>query len=112
MATDTRLQRDLTALVDQAQRARLDRALKAAPAAPGIGPATKRKAIAAASSVVGGTGSGIASPLTENTTKREYYAVQTVASTDGVITVRVRRVKKIVMKDANNRVVEFRYGNA
>lgn len=53
---------------------------------------------------------GIASPLTEpDVTAREYHDTQLVTSADGLFTLPVKPVKKLVMADANGAevVIEF-----
>lgn len=49
-----------------------------------------------------GGGTGIASPLTETDyAAREYWPEQTLTSVDGLLSFRVRAIKKIVQEDAN-----------
>jgi len=48
-------------------------------------------------------GGGVASPLNETDyTAREYWTEQTVASSDGLLSFRVKAIKKIVQTDANS----------
>jgi hypothetical protein len=50
----------------------------------------------------GGTGAGIASPLTETSyTAREYWPEQTLLSSDGLLSFKVKPIKKIVQTDAS-----------
>ena len=50
-----------------------------------------------------GTGGGIASPLTEASyAAREYWPVEVLTSSDGLLTFRVKPIKKIVQADAND----------
>jgi hypothetical protein len=59
------------------------------------------------------TGVGIASPLTEGSAStREYYDQQLLPSTDGLVWIRWKSVKKITMTDANSAevVMEFKNG--
>lgn len=58
----------------------------------------------------GGTGDGVASPLVETAyAAREWHPDATLLSTDGLIALRVKRIKTIVMADANSREVVFEY---
>jgi hypothetical protein len=62
----------------------------------------------------GGTGSGIASPLTELTKvvdgntvpDRDYYPDQTLTSSDGLFSFEVRPINKLKLTDANDALVE------
>jgi len=50
-----------------------------------------------------GTGSGIASPLTETAyTDRQYHPDQTLLSTDGLLSFKVKPLKQLTQKDAND----------
>lgn len=53
---------------------------------------------------------GIASPLTEIGT-REYHPAVLVASSDGIFTLQIEHVKKLIMQDANDDSHEFNYLN-
>ena len=56
----------------------------------------------------GGEKGGIASPLTETSyAAREFHATQTITSTDGLFTLKIKPVKKIKFKDAGNADVEI-----
>lgn len=55
-------------------------------------------------------GAGIASPLTEIGT-REYHPAVLVASSDGIFSLQIEHVKKLVMQDANDDSHEFNYLN-
>lgn len=60
-----------------------------------------------------GTGGGIASPLTEGSAStREYFDQQLLPTTDGMVWIRWRSVKKITMADANDAevILEFKNG--
>ena len=55
---------------------------------------------------------GIASPLTEpNVTAREYHETQLVTSADGLFTLPVKPVKKLVMADANGSEVVLKFND-
>lgn len=48
------------------------------------------------------TGGGIASPLTEaDYDTREYWAEKTITSSDGLLSFRIKPIKKIIQADAN-----------
>lgn len=50
-----------------------------------------------------GGGGGVASPLTETDyNTREYWAEQTLTSSDGLLSFRVKAIKKLVQTDANS----------
>lgn len=60
-----------------------------------------------------GTGGGIASPLTEGSAStREYFDQQLLPTTDGMVWIRWKSVKKITMADANDAevILEFKNG--
>lgn len=59
-----------------------------------------------------GTGGGIASPLTEpDAATREYFDQVLLPTTDGLVWVRWKSLKKINMVDANNSPVAFEFKN-
>lgn len=66
-----------------------------------------------------GSGGSIASPLTETTATvsghevpvRTYYTERTINSTDGLFTLKVKDVKQINFKDANDAEVVFNFAD-
>lgn len=61
---------------------------------------------------VSGGGGGIASPLTEpDIEAREYYQSQLLTSSDGLFTLEVAPIKKLVMQDANSAEVVFQFAD-
>jgi hypothetical protein len=109
--SDTRLQSDIKAIVDGANGGKVDRSLPPASGVSSIGDAVKTTPIGAGQpspeSVDSGP-SGISSPLTEDDyTKREWFEPETIVSTDGIISMRVRRLKKLRMKDSAGLPVDF-----
>lgn len=63
-----------------------------------------------------GTGGGVASPLTEQTSSgvanRDYWPVQMLATTDGLLVFEIHPLKTLRMKDANGADVVFNYAVA
>lgn len=56
-----------------------------------------------APATTGGTGGGIASPLTETSyASREYWGPQSIASVDGLLTFRVLPIKQLTQADADD----------
>jgi hypothetical protein len=52
--------------------------------------------------------SGIASPLTETAfEQREYWAEQSITTSDGIFTLNIKRVKTIKFKDSRNAAVQL-----
>ncbi|WP_293765801.1 hypothetical protein [uncultured Aquitalea sp.] len=77
------------------------------PAKGGI-PGQTGKAVAPASSKAS-AGSGIDSPLTEQS--REYYPTTTAVTTDGLLQVAYQPIKSVTFKDASKREVVLNYAN-
>lgn len=104
MAKDD-LQRAVDALVFPAKARTL-------PALPGVVPlpATTRAVGPAVAGKPGGSGGGIASPLTETAVSRTYHATpQTIYSSDGVLAFRVRALQQVTLTDANGAEVIMIY---
>lgn len=81
--------------------------LPSAPTKPAIG---SSRGLTFAKKSAGGSGGGIASPLTEaNASAREYYAGEYWQSTDGLIL--FAALSKIIFTDANGATVELRPDN-
>lgn len=58
----------------------------------------------------GGTGSGIASPLTEpDAAERTYHPEQALTSSDGVFTIMIEPLQRLVLQDANSAEVVVEY---
>jgi hypothetical protein len=58
----------------------------------------------------GGSGQGIASPLTEvDYAVREWYTEAALTSTDGIFTIKLKPIKKITMTDALSNVVVLNF---
>lgn len=56
-----------------------------------------------APATTGGTGGGIASPLTETSyASREYWGAQSITSVDGLLTFRVLPIKQLTQADADD----------
>ena len=71
-------------------------------------PILKKTGFGAASS----GGGGISSPLTETLyTDREYYTVYTLASTDGLFVLELKRIKKMKFVDADGRNIEMKFSD-
>jgi len=106
--TDTqRLQKNIKALVGKPAPAKTLAARDAAAPLPTAVGAAKPKL---AGSQASGTGGSIASPLTEpDSSAREYHPAVNLSSTDGLFTIVVRPIKKVVMQDANTRPVTIEY---
>lgn len=102
MSDTARLQADLQRLVGEpAARKLLARIPAAQPISAGVGSARPAQP-------GGGLSAGIASPLSEPLySQREHYAETTLTSTDGLFTFKAKRLKKIVMSDANGARVEL-----
>src|SRR5690554_3922047 len=94
---------DINALIDS------DPPRTALPAIEPVGgyPAQRGRSTYAAPQAAGGSGGGIASPLTE--TGREYFEQEAVMSLEGVVAVTVRRTKTLYMEDADSQAVELRF---
>ncbi|MCP1675439.1 hypothetical protein J2T57_002589 [Natronocella acetinitrilica] len=59
-----------------------------------------------------GGGDGIASPLTEtDIALRQFHDTAVFTSADGVFTIEVQAIKRIVMEDANSQEVVFEYAD-
>ncbi len=87
------------------QTSRVDKTLPAAAAKPDIPART-----GSSPPLARGSGGSIASPLSEaDYTARNYWAAQTITSTDGLLTWEVEPIKKIFFTDANSNLVEFDY---
>lgn len=58
------------------------------------------------------SGDGIASPLTEEAySTRTYYTTEaSITTSDGLFTIKVKRLKHLEMKDANDRDVVLEFG--
>lgn len=60
----------------------------------------------------GHAGGGIASPLVEqDAAQREYHPATLVPSSDGLVWLRVRPLKKVVLTDANGATVVMEFAN-
>lgn len=74
-------------------------------------PPAEREAIAASVATIypstGNVGSGIASPLTEDDTLREYHALDSITSSDGLFVIEFYPYSKRVFDDANSEQVVF-----
>lgn len=92
-------------LIDDARRAlglKPSNAGDFTPHAPRASVTSKRTSAAEKSS----TTAGIASPLTEpDYDQREYYDTQLKTSSDGLFTLPVKPIKKLVLQDANKAAV-------
>lgn len=74
----------------------------------GAAPAAKSAAL-----MPGGSGGGGAGDLhEENYSAREWHPPVFGSSTDGILWGRVRRIKKVVLKDVNGTVVNHAYANS
>lgn len=96
----------LQALTEEAngQSSRVDKAL---PAGKPVSAIPERSGSSAPS---GGSGKGIASPLTEvDYTGREWFAEKAITSTDGIFTLKLKPIKKLTMTDALGNVVVFNF---
>lgn len=102
------LQQTVDQLVSRA-RARTLGTIKPADPIPAM---TKSAAApATADSAPGGSGGGLASPLTETASTRTYYAETVIPTTDGLFAVRLQRVHAVTMTDANDDPAVFNYAN-
>ncbi|MDN4148693.1 hypothetical protein QYE80_27210 [Pseudomonas tohonis] len=74
----------------------------------GVRPATRGRGVWV-EKAVGGVGGGIASPLIETAyTDRQYHPDQTLVSTDGILSFKVKPIKQIKQADANdNEVIQI-----
>jgi len=96
----------LQALTEEArgQTSRIDRAL------PAVAPASAIPARSGTALPTAGAGQGIASPLTEaDYALREWHPEKNITSTDGIFTLKLKPIKKLIMTDALGGVVVFNY---
>lgn len=100
--TDRRLIDDLNRVITHPARAREPLPPAAGQAAiPGRGEGKP---------TAGGTGSGIASPLTEpDAAERTYHPEQALTSSDGVFTIMIEPLQRLVLQDANSAEVVVEY---
>jgi len=102
--TDRRLKDDLNRLIDPPRQLR-----------PPLAPAAGQAAIAGfgvgrPGPTGGGTGGGIASPLTEpDAADRTYHPEQALTSSDGVFTLLIEPLHRLVLQDANSAEVVVEY---
>lgn len=98
---DKTVQRELNRLLQDRKRKALPDAGSAVPIGGSEGFATPKQPAAT------GASSGIASPLTEmDHAQREYHPDEIITTTDGIFSASVRRVKRIILTDANSRTVD------
>lgn len=99
-ARQSTFKRDLNAL-ESGTTARRSGALRAVEPRGGVPSSTARVDYTPPAGT--GGGGGIASPLTEASyAAREYWPVEVLTSSDGLLTFRVKPIKKIVQADAND----------
>ena len=99
-ARQSTFKRDLNAL-ESGATARRSGALRSVEPRGGVPSSTARVDYTPPPSA--GGGGGIASPLTEASyAAREYWPVEVLTSSDGLLTFRVKPIKKIVQADAND----------
>jgi hypothetical protein len=85
--------------------------LPAAANRPAIGDATGFAQPQPKVAASGSSGGGIASPLTEmDYAQREYHPDEIITTTDGIFSASIRRVKRIILTDANLRTVDVLLG--
>ena len=99
-ARQSTFKRDLNAL-ESGATARRSGALRSVEPRGGVPSSTARVDYTPPPST--GGGGGIASPLTEASyAAREYWPVEVLTSSDGLLTFRVKPIKKIVQAEAND----------
>ena len=99
-ARQSTFKRDLNAL-ESGATARRSGALRSVESRGGVPSSTARVDYTPPPST--GGGGGIASPLTEASyAAREYWPVEVLTSSDGLLTFRVKPIKKIVQAEAND----------
>lgn len=99
-ARQSTFKRDLNAL-ESGATARRTGALRSVEPRGGVPSSTARVDYTPPAST--GGGGGIASPLTEASyAAREYWPVEVLTSSDGLLTFRVKPIKKIVQADASS----------
>ncbi len=99
-ARQSTFKRDLNAL-ESGTTARRSGALRSVEPRGGVPSSTARVDYTPPANT--GGGGGIASPLTEASyAAREYWPVEVLTSSDGLLTFRVKPIKKIVQADAND----------